>query len=422
MNEPVIDLGEITSQLIRDATKDGLEKLIREKFRAAGVRVRLASIRKVVEQIMSGEEDITFGEAKADEVPVEISDEELNAVMDRVEQFAKNDIPEIIKEVSDKAAEQLYADLEKKWAKEHRQQKVDLAMFQKNLEVRYGSGLDKLRILATIAREWGQENYQRKFAQGNGVLSHRDDVLINLHVRGCQVLLEILTLLETGLADGAMARWRTLHEITTVGMLIDKHGEELAQRYVEYQIVESKKAITAYEACHEKLGYEPYPEEEVASIRSQYAVLIDKYGKEFGKEYGWAAHLLGEGPNKQVKFVTLEKAVGMKMMRAHYQMACYNVHASPKGIYFKLGQIERSETLLAGSSNAGLVEPAQNAALSLGKLTMLVCLDKDGPPFDNNVFAKVVNRLMNEIPRDFAAADSLLKRDHLRSKEVDEGE
>jgi hypothetical protein len=59
--------------------------------------------------------------------------------------------------------------------------------------------------------------------------------------------MEIIVLLENELADGAMARWRTLHEITTVAILIEKYGEDVAERYVNNQIVESKKAPAAYE-------------------------------------------------------------------------------------------------------------------------------------------------------------------------------
>jgi len=71
--------------------------------------------------------------------------------------------------------------------------------------------------------------------------------MLRLHIRACQVTNEIIILLENGYADGAMARWRTLHEIATVAAVIAKFGDELAERYVHYQIVESTKALTAYE-------------------------------------------------------------------------------------------------------------------------------------------------------------------------------
>jgi hypothetical protein len=45
------------------------------------------------------------------------------------------------------------------------------------------------------------------------------------------------------------------------------------------------------------------------------------------------------------------------------------VHAGQHGIYSKLGQLGNSEVLLAGASNAGLVEPAHNTALTLVQIT-----------------------------------------------------
>ena len=53
---------------------------------------------------------------------------------------------------------------------------------------------------------------------------------------------EIICLLENGFADGAMARWRTLHEIAIVAIVLSKHGEDIAQGYLDHQAVESKRA------------------------------------------------------------------------------------------------------------------------------------------------------------------------------------
>jgi len=39
-----------------------------------------------------------------------------------------------------------------------------------------------------------------------------------------------------------MARWRTLHEINVVITLIAEDGDELAERYLAHDIVESARA------------------------------------------------------------------------------------------------------------------------------------------------------------------------------------
>ena len=412
-------IDDVIAGVLRDMPRLGVERLLREKLAKVGVTVSDSSLRKAAEHLLSGSSDkFTFEDGAADAPDIEITDEDLSLVVQRLETFANKELPEIIKAVADGAATDLYKSLQGKWAKEHKQQIADMSRFKKNLERRYGAGLDKLRMLVTIAREWGQENYSRKYSQSAGKLSHLDDVLIRLHSRACQVVMEIIVLLESGLADGAMARWRTLHEITTVAFVIDKHGEEMAERYVNYQIVESKKALGAYKECQEDLGYEPYSKRQADKIAKDYEKILKQYGRPFGGEYGWIADILGQGPKKRVTFADLQKAAGLKVMRAHYQMASYNVHAGPKGVYFKLGELEKSKTMMAGASNAGLVEPAQNAALSLGKLTLLACNDKAGPSFDNNIFTKVVDRLIREIPNDFTKADRKLKRDHRKHRQV----
>jgi len=407
------DIGKIIEEAIHEMPRALLAKLLKGKFAEAGVNVTDAKLRAAADHILSGRnEDFSFGDAKADGTSIEISDEDFDAIIQKVEKFAKEDLPEVIKKTADDAAVGLYSSLEQRWAKEHKQQVKDVARFKRRLEKRYGSGLNKLRMLVTIAREWGQERYARKMAKGRGELSNLDDALQRLQARACQVTTEIIALLESGFADGAMARWRTLHEIATVTMLLHKYGAEVAERYVKYQIVESKKALTAYRECQDDLGYEPYSEEVAAKIETDYSAVLAEYGPEFGGEYGWIAHVLGEGPKKRVTFAKLQAAADMGMMRAHYQMASYNVHASPKGIYFKLGLLDSaSKVLLAGPSNAGLVEPAQNAGLSLGKITLTVCNDPAASAFENNVFVKVIDRLTREIPPVFAEADLMLKRD-----------
>jgi hypothetical protein len=108
-------------------------------------------------------------------------------------------------------------------------------------------------MIITIARELGENINKHVGAAGGGDRPQTFAVLINLHTRACQITDEILCLLGGGFADGAMARWRTLHEIVSVAYLIGRDGEELAERYVAHQIVESRKAARQYEAHRERL-------------------------------------------------------------------------------------------------------------------------------------------------------------------------
>lgn len=139
--------------------------------------------------------------------------------------------------------------------------------------------------------------------------NHLIDVLSRSHARACQITEEILCLLQGGFADGAMARWRTLHEVAVVASFIAAHGEELAERYVLHEVVEAKRAAAEYQKCQQRLaGYDPIEERELKALQASYDDAIARFGKEFKGQYGWAAHQLKIAkPN----FDDIERAVGI---------------------------------------------------------------------------------------------------------------
>lgn len=97
----------------------------------------------------------------------------------------------------------------------------------------------------TTCREIGAERAKRR-QRKNANPSTQQEIIIRLHARACQVCAEVLCLMEGGFADAAMARWRTLHEIYIVSLLIYESDEDLAVRYVRSEAVESKRAMDEY--------------------------------------------------------------------------------------------------------------------------------------------------------------------------------
>lgn len=67
--------------------------------------------------------------------------------------------------------------------------------------------------------------------------------LVRLHCRACQIAQEILKLMQTGFPDGAIARWRTLHEITVISYFIRKNGQEVANKFLLHDAIESYNSI-----------------------------------------------------------------------------------------------------------------------------------------------------------------------------------
>lgn len=301
-------------------------------------------------------------------------------------------LPQLIEAIGDELAVGILSGLKRRWRAESKRQRLDSNGFQRRLLSRWQLPLQLLQMLLTISREYGQIINERLRDPTGTYPRNLVDVVTRLHARGCQVTDEILSLLNSGFADGAMARWRTLHEIAVIALFIGSHGEEVAERYVQHQIVESRRAARDYQACHERLDYEPLEPSEVTQVEKSYDALIARFGKQFDGQYGWAAKQLGlNSPT----FRDIERESGVDHLRAHYRMASHNVHANPKGVYFHLGLISERELLLAGPSNAGLADPGQCAALSLVQVSASLAMVR--PTFDNIVVLILMVELAQEI-------------------------
>jgi Family of unknown function (DUF5677) len=195
-----------------------------------------------------------------------------------------------------------------------------------------------------------------------------------------------------------------LHEIGVVVAVISKFGEDIAERYVAHQAVESRRAMKKYMDCCTDLGYKPVRAREIEKIEKRYATAIARYGDAFKSDYGWAAQHLNKG---RPSFADLEAAASHAMMRAHYQMGSDNVHAGIKSMYGRLGLMMDYDGLLAGRSNAGLTDPGQNAAHTLTQIAVLVC---STPKLDDLVAGNIMQMLREEVPDSFWQADKRLRR------------
>jgi hypothetical protein len=265
-------------------------------------------------------------------------------------------------------------------------------------------------MLLAAVRELGHEAVKRfRRSKSKGHLRRRF-VLVRLHVRACQVADEIISLLENGFANGAMARWRTLHELDVVATLIEDGDEELARRYIDHDTVEVKKQADDYDKTQVPLGYAPIPLRERKRIEKKHADVIHRYGKAFTTDYGWAAaHLNAARPTFQL----LQEAANQSGMNTYYKLANFNVHAGARAMFFSLAGMG-TNMLLAGRSNVRLAEPCQNTAFTLVRITSaLVGRAKD---LDRVIEIKAIITIRDAIPEVLYRADNKLRRDEAKAQ------
>lgn len=273
----------------------------------------------------------------------------------------------------------------------------DIKSFERRLQNDWKKPFDLFEAFLVLAYEAGEEfnaEFRKDEAERENYVL---EVLTRLHARACQISSEILVLLKSGFADGAHARWRSLHEIAVVCAFIQKHGNEIAERYLLHDNIESFKAANLYQKYYEALGDIPIPQEEYDAIKLVYEQLISRFGNSYKNDYGWASSVLN---NEKPNFSDIEKDSGLDYYRLYYKLASHNVHANPKGLMFKLGLLpETQNLLLAGPSNTGFTDPAHGTAISLGFITTTLITTK--PTIDNFVLSKILSEFQSEIGEEF---------------------
>ena len=139
--------------------------------------------------------------------------------------------------------------------------------------------------------------------------------------------------------------------------------------------------------------------------------LVQRFGKNFKNEYGWAADVL-RLPNP--RFAQIEESLGSDHWRPYYKMASHSVHAGPKGVFFSLSLNNDSanKMLLAGPSNSGFTDPAQGTAISLLRLTTLLLIRNAS--IDNLVWMHALQKLTSDVGTTFL--DRQVRLDDLEAK------
>jgi hypothetical protein len=306
-------------------------------------------------------------------------------------------LPQMMEAISEKVSSSLLRQLKRDGPTFLKESDRERLAFQVRLAKTWRKAFYLIELFLAVALQSGADFNQEEHPSTSPVSGDVVYVLTRLHARACQVSAEIIALLKAGFADGAHARWRTLHEIAVVSTFVANHGGETACRYLAHEAVESNKAATQYQRhCH-AIGYEPLDPKEIAEIRKRYDAALQRFGKEFGSSYGWAAYAL-----KKLKptFSDIEQDVKLDTLSPFYRLASHNVHANPKGISVKLGLGPSvGKVLLAGPSNTGMADPAQGAALSLLQTTSALLGTR--PNLDGIVVMKMLGKLEMEIAKIF---------------------
>lgn len=286
----------------------------------------------------------------------------------------------------------------------------NLDAFRKRLFATWEPPIKRLDALIYGCTEISDE-VNSEYRTNPSIRSEKLNIATRLHARAIQVSCEISHLLKGGFADGAMARWRTLHETTAILIFIAEGDEDLAIRFTDFQSVQRRKAANRYNKYSEELGFTSLSPEDLGRFDLERNDIVGKYEAGFGNELGWAAKALGKEPGARtkVRFSDIEEFVGLDFLRPLYGFANQYIHAGIDSIGFKLGtSLSNKDLLLCGPSNEGLLEPIQCTSLSLIQATQAII---SVSPDDHRLLYSAVLWLWHEkLKEEVAAASDALRK------------
>jgi len=324
-------------------------------------------------------------------------------------------LQDVLPEATAKAGAQLLEGLKARADEMFADRRQISSGFLKRQREKWGRPLDLLFMLLEAAREAGEE-YNGSFE--SAAVTEQDlvfDALRRLHARACLVASEVLWLMEGGYPSGAMARWRTLHEITVVGLFLREKGQDVSERYLLHHVVDSCKAADDFQKHCQALGYEPFTVEELDRMHADRDKLCQRFGKEYKEQWGWASEALKPKP---ANFAEIEAAVSLNHHRPYFKLASHSNHAGSKGIQYDLGNALNppdTDIMLAGPSDAGLCDPGTCTAVSILQATTNFILYRNAR-LTALIVVESLNMLTDEILESFADAEAELaaKADALR--------
>ena len=228
--------------------------------------------------------------------------------------------------------------------------------------------------------------------------------LASQQANACLVFNEILHLLKSGFPSGAHLHWKTLHETACVSYFISHHGEEIAKRFLDYEVVENYFQAEAIYEHQQKMDCTYLSEGDFKALRKKFASMKRKYGSDFVKKsnypYGWIPRTV----LKTRSLREIEKAVKLDILRPYYDLASSNSYGGSRGLIFKLGFMgneNKSMVFPVGPSNYGLADPGRSAAISLGQITARRLLSEPGVKI--SLIIEALRNLVEEICDAFCA-------------------
>jgi hypothetical protein len=181
--------------------------------------------------------------------------------------------------------------------------------------------------------------------------------------------LEVFNLLENGYPAGALARCRTLHELSVSAWILSDYGrrsglESLGLRYMAHTDargwVKAQTWVMAGSGSH-------FDEEELARLRQRQNAAVRAFGGSLKRDWGWAIPLFDSPDN--CTFAALEQLADLSQLRGHFSYASNYVHGGTEAVVPNLADEGSGDYMVVSATLAGLGLPLDMARFAVAITT-----------------------------------------------------
>lgn len=257
--------------------------------------------------------------------------------------------------------------------------------------------------MSCAANLYGSRFLKQTQSASDGGMTKVLEVLIRLYGRVCRTGREVIGLLRAGYPEGAMTRWRLMHEAAVVAMFVAKHGEDAAKSYSSHEVIEACEYMASYEPYAKKHGLKRYSSEERRALKTRRGEVMKDKKKDYCSNWGWAIDWVANP-----SFEKIARDVNMfDDYECLYKMANHTTHPTARTLSFAVGQ-SSPDAILSGPTAYGLGIPLQCAARSL--LASTLVLNQTKRSLEGDLIRGIMYHWLEEIEHACVRVESSLTR------------
>jgi hypothetical protein len=315
--------------------------------------------------------------------------------------------PQVAADLVKQAATAMRRDLLRQAPAALRASRRDIHGFEKRNLQRWRKAFNLIEVLWHVAAETGSDFNEEERPKVVAEQDFRCEALIHIHARAMLVASECICLMKSGYPDGALSRWRTLHELNAIAAFLLDNTGEVALRYLisfDFRALEASEQMKKY-AARSKM--EPPTDAEIAALRSRCDAHVKRHGPNIGNgDFGWASGVIGKArPN----LLDIEESVSLDHWRPRFKWSSQHNHGGHRPVGSLLAVTEAKAPLFViGPSNSGMVDPLHMTAISLANVTTSLLISPDVPTLNRAITAKVLLMLSDDV------GDAAIKVEHER--------